>query len=149
MEEIGPVDYAIVAFPGNKFRGEIAPALADLVEAGTIRLIDVAFVGKSQSGDVVAVGLTELDPHGQEARDTLHNEVGGLFNEEDIRAAGEALEPSSSACLLVWENVWARKVVQAMRDAGGVLLDFDRIPHDVVQAAREYVLTAAAEEGGS
>lgn len=149
MEEIGPVDYAIVAFPGNKFRGEIAPALADLVEAGTIRLIDVAFVGKSESGDVVAFELTELDPDVQEALDTLQIEVGGLLNEEDITAAGEELEPNSSACLLVWENVWARKVTQAMRDAGGILLAFDRIPHDVVQAAREYVLTAAAEEGGS
>lgn len=149
MEEIGPVDYAIVAFPGNKFRGEIAPALADLVEAGTIRLIDVAFVGKSESGDVVAFELTELDPDVQEALDTLQIEVGGLLNEEDITAAGEELEPNSSACLLVWENVWARKVTQAMRDAGGILLAFDRIPHDVVQAAREYVLTTAAEEGGS
>jgi uncharacterized membrane protein len=149
MEEIGPVDYAIVAFPGNKFRGEIAPALADLVEADTIRLIDVAFVGKSESGDIVAFELTELDPDVQKALDTLHIEVGGLFNEDDIKTAGERLEPNSSACLLVWENVWARKVTQAMRDAGGVLLDFDRIPHEVVQAAREYVLAAAAEEGGS
>jgi hypothetical protein len=149
MEEIGPVDYAIVAFPGNKFRGEIAPALAELVEAGTIRLIDVAFVGKSESGDIVAFELTELDPDVQAALDKLKIEVGGLLNEEDIKAAGEELDPNSSACLLVWENVWARKVAQALRDAGGVLLDFDRIPHDVVQAAREYVLAAAAEEGGS
>ena len=149
MEEIGPVDYAIVAFPGNKFRGEIAPALAELVEAGTIRLIDVAFVGKSESGDVVAMELTELDPDVQAALDKLNIEVTGLFNEDDLEAAGEELEPNSSACLLVWENVWARKVAQAMRDAGGVLLDFDRLPHDVVQAAREYVLTAAAEEGGA
>ena len=149
MEEIGPVDYAIVAFPGNKFRGEIAPALAELVDAGTIRLIDVAFVGKSESGDIVAMEITELDPDVQAALDKLNIEVGGLFNEDDLQAAGEELEPNSSACLLVWENVWARKVAQAMRDAGGVLLDFDRLPHDVVQAAREYVLSAAAEEGGA
>jgi hypothetical protein len=149
MEEIGPVDYAIVAFPGNKFRGEIAPALGELVDAGTIRLIDVAFVGKSESGDVVAMELTELDPDVQAALDKLNIEVGGLLNEDDLEAAGEELEPNSSACLLVWENVWARKVAQAMRDAGGVLLDFDRLPHDVVQAAREYVLSAAAEEGSA
>lgn len=149
MEEIGPVDYAIVAFPGNNFRGEITPALAELVAAGTIRLIDVAFVGKSASGEVVAFELTELDPDVQAALDKLNIEVGGLLNEDDIEAAGEELEPNTSACLLVWENVWARKVAQAMRDAGGVLLDFDRLPHDVVQAAREYVLTAAAEEGGT
>ena len=148
MEEIGPVDYAIIAFPGNQFRGEIAPALADLVDAGTIRIIDAAFVGKDEDGTVLAFELTELAPDVQEALDSLGIEVEGLFNDEDIMAAGEELEPNSSACLLIWENVWARKVAQAMRDAGGVLLDFDRLPHDVVQAAREYVL-AAAEEGGA
>ena len=148
MEEIGPVDYAIIAFPGNQFRGEFAPALADLVDAGTIRIIDAAFVGKDADGNILAFELTELAPDVQEALDTLGIEVEGLFNEDDIVAAGEELEPNSSACLLIWENVWARNVAQAMRDAGGVLLDFDRLPHDVVQAAREFVL-AAAEEGGA
>jgi uncharacterized membrane protein len=148
MEEIGPVDYAIIAFPGNQFRGEIAPALADLVDAGTIRIIDATFVVKDEDGNIGAFELTELAPDVQEALAVLDIDVGGLFNEEDIVAAGEELEPNSSACLLVWENVWARNVAQAMRDAGGVLLDFDRLPHEVVQAAREYVL-AAAEEVGS
>ena len=64
----------------------------------------------------------------------------GLFNEEDLAAAGEELEPNSSAALLVWENVWARDVAQKMRDAGGIMLDFDRVPHEVVQAAREAVI---------
>ena len=143
MEEIGPVDYMIVAFPGNKFRGEIAPALAELVEAGTIRIIDIAFVGKSPDGDVVAMEVTELDPEVSAALEKAGIEVSGLFNEDDLAAAGEELEPNSSAALLVWENVWARKVAQAMRDAGGVLLDFDRLPHDVVQAAREWALENA------
>ncbi len=143
MEEIGPVDYAIVAFPGNRFRGEIAPAIADLVEEGTIRMIDIAFVGKDQDGNTVAMELTELDPDIQEALDKAGIEVGGLFNEDDLMDAAEGLEPNSSAALLVWENVWARKVTQAMRDAGGVLLAFDRIPHEVVQAAREWALDEA------
>jgi hypothetical protein len=144
MEEIGPVDYAIIAFPGNEFRGEIGPAIADLVEAGTIRVIDIAFVGKNADGDVVAMELTELDPEVQAGLDKIGVEVSGLFNEDDLFAAAEELEPNSSAALLVWENVWARKVSQALRDAGGVLLDFDRLPHDVVQAAREWVAEQAA-----
>jgi uncharacterized membrane protein len=143
MEEIGPVDYLIVAFPGNRFRGEIAPALAELVDAGTIRIIDIVFVGKNESGDVVAMELTELDPDVQKGLEKLGIEVNGLLNEEDLKAAAEELEPNSSAALLVWENVWARKVAQAMRDAGGVLLDFERLPHDVVQAAREWVFEQA------
>jgi hypothetical protein len=143
MTEIGPVDYLIVAFPGNKFRGEIAPALADLVDSGTIRIIDAAFVGKTENGDTMTFELTELDPDVQEALDKAGIEVGGLFNEDDLQAAADELEPNTSAALLVWENVWAREVAQAMRDAGGVLLDFERLPHEVVQAARDWALEQA------
>jgi Family of unknown function (DUF6325) len=143
MEEIGPVDYAIVAFPGNKFRGEIGPAIADLVDAGTIRVIDIAFVGKNAEGDAIAMELTELDPDVQAALETAGVEVGGLLNEDDLVQAAEDLEPNSSAALLVWENVWARKVAQAMRDAGGELVAFERLPHEIVQAAREWALEQA------
>jgi len=138
--EIGPVEYLIVAFPGNRFRGEIAPALADLVEAGTIRIIDVAFVGKNEDGEVAAFELTDLDPDVREGIERMGVEASGLFNEDDLMAAAAELEPNSSAALLVWEDVWAMQVAQAMRDAGGVLFDFGRLPHEVVQAAREYAL---------
>jgi hypothetical protein len=143
MEEIGPVDYAIVAFPGNRFRGEIAPALGELVEAGTIRIIDIAFVGKNADGEALAFELTELDPDVQAGLENLGIEVSGLFNEDDLMAAADGLEPNSSAAVLVWENFWARKVAQAMRDAGGQLVAFERIPHDVVQEAREWALEQA------
>jgi hypothetical protein len=143
MDELGPVDYLIVAFPGNQFRGEIAPALAELVDSGTIRIIDLAFVGKSATGDVVAFELLDLEPDVKEAFDKLGIEVSGLFNEDDLMAAGEELDPDTSAALLVWENVWARKVADSIRNAGGVVLDFERLPHEVVQAAREAVLAEA------
>jgi uncharacterized protein DUF6325 len=143
MEEIGPVDYAVIAFPGNKFRGEIAPAIADLVDAGTIRVIDVAFVGKNADGDAVAMELMELDPDVQEGLDKAGVVVGGLFNEDDLMDIAADLPPETSAAVLVWENVWARKVTQAMRDAGGQLVTFERIPHDIVQAAREWALEEA------
>jgi hypothetical protein len=140
MEEIGPVDYAVLAFPGNQFRGEIAPALADLVEAGTIRLIDAAFVGKDENGEVFTLETTELAPDVQEKLSSLNIEVQGLFNDEELLAIGEQLELDSSAAVLVWENVWARTVAQAIRGAGGVLVAFERVPHDTVQAAREWAL---------
>jgi hypothetical protein len=143
MEDIGPVDFAIFAFPGNQFRGEIAPALADLVEAGTVRIIDLAFVGKNDDGDIVAFELTDIDPEVRAGLENLGVEVNGLLNEDDIRSVGETLEPNSSAALLVWENVWARQVKQAIMNAGGELLDFQRIPHEVVQAAREFALANA------
>jgi len=146
MDEIGPVDYAVIAFPGNQFKGEIAPALQDLVEAGTIRLIDAAFVGKDEKGEVFTLEVNELDPDVQKRLDTLNIEVNGLFNDEELLAIGQDLEPDNSAALLVWENVWARKVAQAMRDAGGVLVAFERVPHDTVQAAREWALEETKAE---
>jgi hypothetical protein len=141
--EIGPVDYLIVSFPGNKFRGEIGPALAELVEAGTIRIIDIAFVGKNEDGETLAMELTELDPDVQASLDPAGVAVGVLFYADDLQYAADALEPGSSAALLVWENVWARKVAQAMRDAGGQLEAFERLPHDVVQAARDWAMAQA------
>jgi hypothetical protein len=143
MEEIGPVDFAVVAFPGNKFRGEIGPALADLVDDGTIRIIDIAFAGKDGDGNVVAFELTELDDDVQASLEKAGVEVQGLLNDEDLVAIAGELEPDSSAAVIVWENVWARKVTQAMRDAGGILVTFERLPHEVVQAAREWALEQA------
>ena len=144
MDEIGPVDYAVIAFPGNQFKGEIAPALADLVETGTIRLIDAAFVGKDETGQVFTLEITELAPDVQAGLASMNIEVQGLLSDEDMLAIGEQLELNSSAALLVWENVWAGRVAQTIRDAGGILVAFDRIPHDVVQAAREWVLEESA-----
>jgi hypothetical protein len=144
--EIGPVDYMIVAFPGNQFTGEIAPALADLVDAGTIRIIDIAFVGKDADGEAIAFELTELDPDVQKGLDNLGIEVGGLLNEDDLITTAEELEPNTSAALLVWENVWAREVKQAIMNSGGQLVAFERLPHEVVAAAREFALEAAGKE---
>lgn len=138
MTEIGPVEYIVVGFPGNKFRGEIAPALADLVEAGTIRIIDIAFAGKDENGDIAAFELSDLDDDVQQALGRIGAEPTGLFNEEDLMAVAETLDPNSSAAVLAWENVWAKPVAAAIRDAGGELYDYDRVPHEVIMAAREW-----------
>ena len=97
MEEIGPVDYMIVGFPGNQFTGEIAPALGKLVDDGIIRIIDIAFVAKDEAGNTLTMELTELDPQVQSALDDLGIEVSGLFNEDDLADAADGLEPNSSA----------------------------------------------------
>lgn len=138
--DIGPVEYLIVGFPGDRFRGEIAPALADLIEAGTIRIIDIAFASKDEDGEVAAFELSDLDPDVRESLESLGAEPAGLFNEDDLMAAAEELDPNSSAALLVWENVWATPVAKAIRDAGGVVVDNDRIPHEAVVRAREWAL---------
>lgn len=143
MKELAPVDYMIVAFPGNQFKGEIVPALADLVENGTIRIIDLAFVGKNAAGEVVAFELLDLAPDVKKAFEDMGVEVNGLLNEDDLMSTGEKLDPDTSAALLVWENLWAGTVAESIRNAGGILVDYQRIPHEVVQAARDAVLAEA------
>jgi Family of unknown function (DUF6325) len=135
---IGPVEYLIVAFPGNQFKGEIIPALADLVDAGTIRIIDLAFVMKEADGAVVTAELGDLDSEVFKAFDALSPETMGLLNEEDLAAAGEELDPNSSAALLVWEDTWATTLRDAIVNAGGEVLDLERVPYQVVNAAIEF-----------
>jgi len=115
------------------------------VENGTIRVIDLTFVMKDADGSVAALEYADLAPEVAEAFDKVGGGGGGLFNDEDLMAAGEELEPNSSAALLAWENVWATKVRDAIADAGGVLLDFDIIPAEVVDAARAYAREIVAE----
>jgi uncharacterized membrane protein len=135
MADIGPVEYMAVSFPGNKFRGEIAPALKELVDSGTVRIIDLAFVTKDAEGNVLAMEVEELDSDAGRAFAALQAEIGDLVNADDLQAVGEVLEPNSSAAVLVWEDVWAAKLAKAISDAGGVLLDLERVPREVVQAA--------------
>jgi uncharacterized membrane protein len=142
---VGPIEYLVVAFPGNKFKGEIIPALAELVENGTIRILDLVFIIKDEDGNVGAVELGELDPEDEAAAMSDIADVdAGLLNEEDIQLAAESLENNSSAGLLVFENVWATRFAEAVRNADGQLLANERIPYEVVQAALAY---AAAESG--
>lgn len=130
---IGPVEYIIVGFPGNKFTGDVAPALAKLVDSKTIRILDLLFVAKDAAGDVVAFEFDELDELG--AFGDVEGEVGGLITPDDIAHAAASLEPNSSAALLIWEDVWASEFAAAVREAGGVLLEGGRIPYDLVEAA--------------
>jgi len=135
---IGPVEYMIVAFPGNRFKGEIVPALKELVDAGTIRIIDLAFVMKDADGSIGTTELADLDSDVYKAFDSLSPETMGLLNEDDLAAAGEELDPNSSAALLVWEDAWATKLRDAIVNAGGELLDLERVPGEVVLAAVEF-----------
>ena len=136
---VGPIEYLVVAFPGNKFKGEIIPALAELVENETIRILDLVFIIKDEEGNVAAVELGEVDPEDEAAGMTDIADIdSGLLNEEDIALAAEALDLNSSAGLLVFENVWAARFAEAVRNADGQLVANERIPYDIVQAALAY-----------
>ena len=125
-----PVEYLIVGFPGNKFSGEIAPELVALVESGTVRILDLVFIGKDADGTVVAFEIDDLADFGD-----LEGDVGGLISPEDIEHAAAGLEPNSSAALLIWEDLWAAPFAEAVRNSGGVVLEGARIPHELIAPA--------------
>jgi uncharacterized membrane protein len=138
MADVGPVEFMVVAFPGNKFTGEITPALKELVTSGTIRIIDLAFVTKDADGNVAAMELEDLDSDVGQAFQAIEAVIGELVSQDDLMAVGKSLEPNSSAALLVWEDTWATKFVQALANAGAMVLDLQRVPRDVIDAALEY-----------
>ena len=129
----GPVEYIIVGFPGNKFNGKIAPELIDLVESGTVRILDLIFISKDADGAVVSLEIDELDA--SVGFTGLDADVGGLIGPDDIEFAARNLEPNSSAALLIWEDVWAAPFAEAVRESGGVLLQGARIPAELITPA--------------
>ena len=132
--EVGPVDVYIIGFPGNKFNGRVAPAILELVENGTIRILDLLFVSKDAEGVTTVIQAEDLDADGAGFLEIDVTQPGAL-NEEDAEEVSDDLPADSSAMLIAFENVWARKVVDALQDADAVLIDSIRIPVDVVQAA--------------
>ncbi|MGH9191929.1 MAG: DUF6325 family protein [Acidimicrobiales bacterium] len=131
-EITAPVDLVLLGFPGNKFTGDIAPALRDLVSSGTVRILDLVFITKDADGNVAGVELSDLGEAGA-AFDDVDGEINELLTDEDIEAAGEELEPDSSAALLMFENTWAGRLATAIRDANGEVLAYERIPRDAMQ----------------
>jgi hypothetical protein len=129
----GPVEYIIVGFPGNQFNGKIAPELIALVESGTIRILDLIFIGKDADGAVTSLEIDQLDVSIGFAG--LDADVGGLISPVDIEFAARSLEPNSSAALLIWEDVWAAPFADAVRQSGGVLLEGARIPAELITPA--------------
>lgn len=117
----------VVAFPGSKFKGEIVPALAELVDSGIVSVLDLAIVAKDGAGDILAVELADLDEETQGAFEELDGEVSGLLSDEDLDLAADALEPGTTAAVIVWENTWARRMVGAVQGAGGFLVAHDRL----------------------
>jgi len=138
---MGPVQYFLVGFPGNKFKGEIVPAITQLVDDGTIRVLDILFIVKDEQGNVDGFEIQDL-PEEIVGLDAATGEAASLLNDEDMEIAAEALPENSSAALFVFEYLWAERLGAAIRDAEGEMLAAELIPAKVVEAAFE----ALAEE---
>jgi Family of unknown function (DUF6325) len=130
---IGPVEYIAIAFPGNKFSGEIVPAIKELQDAGTIRVLDLVIISKDGEGNVTGIELSEASPEQQAALAVLGIESRHILGQEDVEDIGAALDPNSTAGLMIWENVWAAKFAQSLRAADGILIANGRIPAALVE----------------
>ena len=122
MAVLGPVELLFVEFPGNQFTGEIIPALSELIEQGTIRVIDLVFVAKDGDGNTVGIELEELPSGAKDAFSELVDELESLISDEDVEDLAEALEPDSSAAIMLFEHTWAIPFRDAVADSGGRLV---------------------------
>jgi hypothetical protein len=137
LDELGPVDWIVVEFPGSRFKGEIAPILDGLVERGTVRVLDLLLIRKAEDGELEFFELSDLDESEIGTLRAYETELATLLSEDDVNAVAAAVEPGSTAALLVWENRWAAPFGSAVRRAGGQLVASGRIPVQALLAAVE------------
>jgi hypothetical protein len=144
LEEIGPIDFVVIEWPGRQPSGEAAPILVDLVERGLVRILDLTFITKTEDGAVERLEISDLAKEVAALKE-LEGASSGMLNNEDTAQAGEALEPGTSAAVLVYENRWAGPFAAAVRRSGGQLVANGRIPVQAIIAA----LDAAEESEGA
>jgi hypothetical protein len=135
IDIMGPVDYLVVEFPGNRMTGEGLPMLADLVDRGIIRVLDLAFVMKERDGTINGMELTDLDGDGSADLRVFEGASSGLLDDDDLAEAASVLEPGNSAGVIVYENLWAAPMVGALRRGGAQLVASGRIPATALMEA--------------
>ncbi|MGW6691565.1 DUF6325 family protein [Streptomyces sp. NPDC054961] len=142
IEDMGPVDYVVIEFPGNRMTGEAFPLLLDLVDQGIVRILDLSFVRKDLDGSVVAVEVAEMQDGSGLGMAVFEGASSGLLGQDDLDEAGNALEPGNAAAIMVYENLWAAPFARALRRSGAQLVASGRIPVQALLASLE------SEEGG-
>ncbi len=139
---LGPVELIVIAFPDGKLDPRVAPALKEIVDSGTVRIIDLLFVRKDAKGKVTCV---ELEDSGiADAFETVDGDVLDLVNTKDVEVLAEDLPNGSAAGIIVWENTWAKKFAEAVRASKGQVVTNLRIPHSVVEEAVKVIQEAGA-----
>jgi hypothetical protein len=137
LDSLGPVDYLVVEFPAGKsnFTGEMATELVKLVDSGTIRVIDILILTKNEDGSVDAMELSEIEELGP--LQAVEAELAELLAADDVDHLAAAMEPGSTAGVLIWENLWAAPFASAVRHSGGQLIANGRIPIQAIIASIE------------
>ena len=142
LSEMGPIDYVLIEWPDRQPDGRAVPHLVDLVDRGIIRLLDLTFITKGEDGSVAAVEIADLG-EGAEAFAVFEGASSGLLTDDDTNEAAGALEPGTSAVLIVFETSWAAPFATAVRESGGQLVASGRIPIQAMLAALEAAEAAA------
>ena len=132
---LGPVELVVVQLPGNEVKGDIVPAIKELVELGTVRVIDIIFLMKDEYGHVKQLEINELDDASYSAFDPIVAEIDGLVSQEDIEELADTLENNTTAVVMLFEDTWAIRMQNAILSVQGKLILSDRIPHSVVERA--------------
>jgi len=145
LDSLGPVDYIVVEFPAgaSNFTGEMAKELLALVDSGTIRVIDVLILTKNADGTVDAMELSDVEELGE--LQALESELAELLAAEDVEHLAAAMDPGSTAGVLIWENLWAAPFASAARRSGGQLIATGRIPIQAIIASIEADAASATE----
>ena len=136
---MGPVDYLMIRFPGNKFTGKIAPELIDLEKKGIIRIIDLVMILKDANGKLMIVEAKNLEGEAGAAYRELAKRTDEWFSQGDIEALAMSLANNTSAALLLFENVWAIKFKAALLEADAELIDMGRIPPETIAKAEKHL----------
>lgn len=136
---MGPVDYLMIRFPGNKFTGKIAPELNDLEKKGIIRVIDLVMILKDANGKLMIVEAKNLEGEAGAAYRELAKRTDEWFSEGDIEALAVSLANNTSAALLLFENTWAIRFKEALLEADAELIEMGRIPPDIIAKAEKHL----------
>lgn len=134
-QDVGPIDYLVVEFPGGNLKGEAFAALLDLVESGTIRILDLAVAMVGENGSFSAIEITDLDGDGTLDLAVFEGVSSGLLDEDDLAQSASLVEAGNGIAMLVYENTWAGPFVTALRSIGADVIASGRIPADEVIAA--------------
>lgn len=142
----GPIDFIVLSFEGNQFKGKILESLTELVDNGTIRIIDLLIVVKDENGDLLAVEIQDHAPEIVDFFAPLDYETNGLITTADVEAIGAELEPNSTTAMMMFENLWAIRFKEAVLEANGQLVIQGRIPPEDILLAFEEMAEIEAEE---
>ena len=144
---LGPLDYVVLVFPGNQFKGEILPELNAIRTSGVVRLVDLIFIRKDQQGQVTTTEVSDLQGEEAQRYRSLLGDISGLVTQEDLEIAANDIPLNSSAAFLLFEQTWADGLHDAIRRAGGSVVTQGRVDPQVVELVNEELASSAQTEG--